>query len=139
MSLQGPILIIDDKAEEHLLMKAAMEHLEVRNPVISFLNGKEALDYLVLSSEVPFLIFCDMDMPVMDGMELRRRICADPVLKKKSIPFVFHTGSATSSAVDEAYEMTVQGVFRKPVDLYQMEHQIKVILTYWRLCIPVPL
>jgi CheY-like chemotaxis protein len=43
------------------------------------------------SDEQPFLILYDINMPCMNGLELRRALAGDARLKKKSIPFIFLT------------------------------------------------
>jgi CheY-like chemotaxis protein len=139
MSEEGPILIVDDNPEEHRLLKVVMEHLGVKNQLISFENGEQALHYLMNVEEAPFIILCDMDMPVMNGLELCQRIFENQFLRKKSIPFIFRTGSANVPAIARAYEMTVQGVFQKPHDYHTLEEQISTILQYWRSCIPSPI
>jgi len=138
MTQNGPILIIDDNPEERRLIQLAMEHLQVKNELVFFENGEPALKYLLHVEKVPFIIICDIDMPVMNGLELSQRIFENAFLKKKSIPFIFRTGSATDAAVSKAYDMTVQGVFIKSEDFHALEQQIQVILQYWRMCIPPP-
>ena len=132
------ILIVDDNLEEHRILEATIRHLGITNPLLFFENGEQALKHLLRVDEVPFLILCDMDMPVMNGLELCQRIFENAFLKKKSIPFVFRTGSANASTVEKAYEMTVQGVFEKPHDLDALEEQIRTIYAYWQLCLPPP-
>lgn len=130
----GEILIIDDDADDRDLMKEIIQELDVNNRVRFFENGKEALDYLVVMQEQPFIILCDVNMPLMNGIELRQRINENEVLHKKSIPFVFFTTAATEEAVSKAYEMSVQGYFQKPVDYKQMRRLLELTLEYWFQC-----
>lgn len=130
----GEILIIDDDADDRDLMKEIIQELDVNNRVRFFENGKEALDYLVVMQEQPFIILCDVNMPLMNGIELRQRINENEVLHKKSIPFVFFTTAATEDAVSKAYEMSVQGYFQKPVDYKQMRRLLELTLEYWFQC-----
>ncbi len=71
--------------DQYLLMQV-LGQLDVKNKIHFFSNGQQMLDYLALTQEQPFLIFCDMNMPLMNGLELRRHIYANPELKKKAIP-----------------------------------------------------
>src|SRR5215218_9534907 len=72
-----------------------------------FKNGKEAEAYLRTTTHHPFLILCDINMPVMTGLELRATIEADPVLKEKSIPFIFLSTTGNPTVVRNAYSLTV--------------------------------
>src|SRR4051812_14243651 len=89
MAKKGEILIIDDDRDDRELIEEVLQDLKVDNPLVAFPNGLEALDYLKASPGQPFLILCDINMPVMDGITLRKQVNDNEVLRKKSIPFVF--------------------------------------------------
>src|SRR5690606_8567890 len=95
---------------------------------------KKALEYLKTTSERPFIILCDVNMPIMNGLELKSQINMDDELKKKQIPFVFFSTSAMSSIVKDAFDMGVQGFFIKAQSLEEMENTLRVIFQYWEKC-----
>ena len=75
-------------------------------------------------------------MPVMNGLELKRKIDADQELRRKSIPFVFYSTSASKQAVNEAYtELTIQGFFIKGSDYNKTKNVVNNIIQYWKDCI----
>jgi CheY-like chemotaxis protein len=125
---------VDDDKDEWLLFKTALSDLKVNNKLMCFKNGVEAFQFLSTATETPFLILCDVNMPVMNGFELRRRLFDDPVLRKKSIPFIFHSSSASPEEVEKAYELTVQGFFIKTSGFEQISQQLKFIIDYWKNC-----
>lgn len=135
MSHQGPILLIDDDEDDHFLFQSVVEELGVPNKIIFFLNGKEALDYLLITTEQPFVILCDINMPLMNGIELHQSIIESDFLRRKAIPFVFLTTAANSKIINEAYHQAVQGFFQKStsIDLYKI--QISSIIAYWSNCL----
>ncbi|MES2565297.1 MAG: response regulator [Bacteroidota bacterium] len=138
MAKYGPIIIVDDNSEEQQTYHNVLKQLGIKNQLFFFDNGHEALDYLQTTKEDPFLIICDINMPKMDGMELRRLIAANPYLKKKGMPFVFRSHSATSGEIKEAYELSVQGFFPKTDDPARIEKQLAVIFDYWMECFDPP-
>jgi CheY-like chemotaxis protein len=138
MSKTGPIIIIDEDHNEQEIYQTVFTKSAIKNKLHFFENGREALDYLINTKEDPFLIICDINMPRMDGMDLRRQISANPYLKKKGTPFVFRTAFATESDVKEAFELSVQGFFSKTNDLIKVKNQIDVILDYWMECLEPP-
>jgi CheY-like chemotaxis protein len=75
-----------------------------------------------------------MNMPRMSGLELRRRINEDEILRRKSIPFVFFTTAASKQQVEEAYDLTVQGFFIKEPSFIETQRTFKLILEYWDKC-----
>jgi CheY-like chemotaxis protein len=129
--LKGPILIVDDDPDDQALIVASLQHLGNKQERIIFSDGSEALDYLRVTTDNPFIIFCDVRMPRMDGIELKQQIEKDAFLRKKSIPFIYITGSAVSADVIEAYKLSVQGFFVKPDLLEGWQSLIGMILKYW--------
>ena len=65
-----PILVVDDEKNIRLTMSQALEPLGI--PVQTAVNGEEAIQKL---HDNPFrLVFLDLKMPGMDGMEVLRRV-----------------------------------------------------------------
>lgn len=71
----------------------------------------------------------------MNGLELRKQINADEVLRKKSTPFIFLTTASNAQLVQDAYDNTVQGFFKKAPDYAGLEKQIGSIIEYWKACL----
>jgi CheY-like chemotaxis protein len=135
MSLNGPILCIDDDEDDQYLICQALNQLMLPNPVVLLTDGQQALDYLLATQERPFLILCDINMPLMNGLELRRQVNASEYLRKKSIPFVFLTTTASEYSVEEAYKESVQGFYQKATTYPALSRQLKLIVEYWQNCL----
>jgi CheY-like chemotaxis protein len=134
MEVKGPIIIVDDDDDDHYILKRVCEKIGVVSPVRFFNDAKKVLTYLKETNEKPFIILSDVNMPVVNGLDLKRSIDADPELRKKSIPFIFFSTSAMAGIVREAYEMCVQGFFIKGQNLEELEKTLRVILEYWMRC-----
>ena len=130
-----PIIIIEDDIDDQEIITQVLESIHVPNKAVFFNNGKEALHFLQKEDVHPFVILSDINMPVMNGFELRKRISEDETLRKKTIPFVFYTTAADQKAVSIAYDLTVQGFFVKPNDIGALTRVLKSILEYWKYCI----
>ncbi|GGH21175.1 response regulator [Dyadobacter endophyticus] len=135
MSLIGPIVIIDDDVDDRDMIGAMLDELAIINPCRYFENGQAALDYLLNTAESPLLILCDINMPVMNGLELRDQIDADPYLKKKSIPFIFLTTSDSPILVRRAYSGNIQGYFKKFHSFQEGRDRLRLIINYWKYCL----
>jgi len=135
MSLKGPIICIEDDLDDQFLLKTAVSELEIPNRILFFENGLEALLYLETTHEQPFLILCDINMPVMNGLELRERIDGNAYLKKKAIPFVFLSTADNPQIVNAAYNSTIQGFYKKLSSFTSFKGQIKIIVDYWQHCL----
>lgn len=135
MSVKGPIISIEDDVDDQYIIRQVIRELGVSNDLIFFNNGQEALAYLQTMTEQPFLILCDINMPLMDGIELRERICSDEQLERKSIPFIFLTTAADKKMVRDAYDATVQGFFQKADTYDGLRQQLRLIIEYWGACL----
>jgi len=131
----GPIILIEDDADDKDVFQDILKDLEITNVVMWFQNCDDAFSFLKSSSEQPFIIFCDVNLPGISGIECKRQIDENKELRKKSIPFVFCTTSADQKSVDDAYtKMTVQGFFKKKNTYDELKETIKLIIAYWSEC-----
>jgi CheY-like chemotaxis protein len=131
----GPIIVIDDDDDDRTIFESVLDELVVDNKRLWFTSCKDAFDYLLKTDEQPFVIFCDVNIPGVAGIEFKRQIDKDPSLRKKSIPFIFYSTSVDQATVNEAYtQMTVQGFFQKKDRYDEVKKDIKLILDYWHEC-----
>ena len=135
MSKKGPILLIEDDEDDQLLISQAIQSLQIVNPIQVFHNGQEALEFLEMTQQQPFLILCDINMPRLNGLELRAIINQSDYLKKRAIPFVFLTTTASPDAVREAYNESVQGFYQKASTQDGLRKQLGLIIEYWQTCL----
>lgn len=135
MSKSGPILLIEDDREDKEILEDVLRDLGVKNRIVWLETTHDAYNYLMSATEAMFIIFCDINLPGKNGLELKKSIDDDPELRKKSIPFIFYSTSAHQKDVNEAYsKMTIQGFFQKGNDYAEMKRVISLILDYWTLC-----
>ncbi|KAA6439075.1 response regulator [Dyadobacter flavalbus] len=135
MSRRGPIISIEDDTDDQLLIKTILKELEITNTLKFFSNGLDALLYLETTQEQPFLIICDINMPIMNGIELRRRIEQNEYLKRKSIPFLFLSTADNPVEIQIAYDMTIQGYFKKDNSFHDLKSKFRTIYDYWQCCL----
>jgi CheY-like chemotaxis protein len=135
MSKYGPILIVEDDEDDQHVYGNVISTLNKKNEVVFFSEGQQLLDYLSVTVQKPFLILCDVNLPEMTGLELRRKINENDFLRRKSIPFIFFSTSENRAAVKEAYDLTVQGYFVKDAQYDEIVRQLKLILDYWTSCL----
>ena len=130
----GPIIVIDDDTDDKDIFESALKELAVENKRLLFTSCNDAFDYLKRTDEQPFIIFCDVNIPGLTGIEFKRQIDESPSLRKKSIPFIFYSTAIDQPTVNKAYtQMTVQGFFRKKDRYEEVKKDIKLILDYWHV------
>ncbi|GAB4024832.1 response regulator [Spirosoma koreense] len=135
MTSKAPILVIEDDEDDQLFIQEAIKSLAILNPVVFFSNGVDAITYLISTPEAPLVILSDVNMPAMNGIELRQLIDLNEYLKLKCIPFIFLTTAADQGLVNTAYRMTIQGYFKKEKTFIGLKEQLRSIIDYWDKCL----
>jgi len=135
MNKAGPFIIIEDDLEDQEILQIIFDELKYDNEVIFFDDGEKALRYLSESTIEPFIIFSDINMPKLSGIELRRKVHENEDLRLKSIPYLFFTTSAEQAHVIEAYSKSIQGFFIKPFEFSELKDTIECIVKYWQKCV----
>lgn len=135
MNIGGPIIIIEDDLDDQHILAQVFAVLECKNEIIFFSEGEKALAYLTSTEVEPFIIFSDINMPKLSGMELRAKIHENEDLRLKSIPYLFFSTSAEQQHVVDAYSKSIQGFFIKPSSFEAIKETIKTIITYWECCV----
>lgn len=134
MPISGPIIFVEDDTDDQFIFEEVCQKLGISAERKFFETAESALSYLRKTTDKPFIIFCDINMPGHDGLELRRIINEEEHLRRKSIPFVFFSTAATPSQVRRAYDLTVQGFFIKAQRFEETVATVKMILDYWQKC-----
>ncbi|MBC7382554.1 MAG: response regulator [Bacteroidia bacterium] len=135
MDNNAPIVIIEDDQDDQEILSDIFKKLDYKNEIVFFADGNDALDYLNKTDIAPFLILSDINMPKINGFELREKIQTNELLSIKCIPYLFFTTAANKKSVVDAYAMSVQGFFVKPHSFDKLEDTIRKIMEYWKECI----
>ncbi len=118
-------LIIDDSSVMRKIVERSLRQAGVElNKVFEAGNGAEAL--VVLGKESVDLILCDINMPVMDGLEFVKQLGS--VDSAKGVPVVMITTEGSENHVVQALSAGARGYIRKPFTPDQVkEHVLPVI------------
>jgi two-component system, cell cycle response regulator DivK len=108
------ILAVEDQEDNmqilrDLLVNAGYEMIEAE-------NGEEAL--AAVATQRPDLILMDIQIPIIDGYEVTRRIKADPALR--SIPIIAVTSHAIGSGEEKARAAGCDDFVAKPYSPRQL-------------------
>ena len=106
-----PILIVDDNPQNLKLAKVILvsEGYEVKTAI----DAEDALR--LLESFTPRLILMDLQLPRMDGLELTRRLKADPA--RREIVIIALTAYAMKGDDEKAFAAGCDGYLSKPIDI----------------------
>ena len=109
-----PFLIVDDNAANLKLARVLLsgEGYEVRTAG----DAEQALE--LLESFCPRLILMDLQLPGMDGLELTRRLKADPT--RRDIAVIALTAYAMKGDEEKARAAGCDGYVTKPIDTEEL-------------------
>lgn len=134
MAKSGPIIFVEDDMDDQEFLRDTIERLKVPNELIFFTRAQDAFSFLLNSKVQPLIIFSDINLPMMNGLEFKKMIDENMELRQRSIPFVFLSTSVDKSSVDDAFKnLTVQGFFQKSAGLKELEKTIGTVIDYWHL------
>jgi CheY-like chemotaxis protein len=131
-----PILLVDDSLNDIELTQTALKQNHLANDIVITRDGGEALDFLYRrgaykgrESVNPVVVFLDLKMPKVDGLEVLRQIKNDPALK--TIPIVMLTSSREEADLVKSYELGVNAYIVKPVGFEQFSSAIRELGMFW--------
>jgi len=134
MNKSGPVIIIEDDLDDQYILAKVFKELNYENKVIFFEDSVQALEFLTDTDIEPFLVISDINMPKLNGLELREKIVNNEDLRLKSIPYLFFTTSAEQKDVIDAYSRSIQGFFVKANNYGKLKNTIEKIVAYWQEC-----
>ena len=136
MNPPGKILLVEDDAGDVELILAALAKSNLANEVVVARDGAEALDYLHRRGEFqsrppanPAVIFLDLKMPGVDGLEVLRQIKSKEELN--TIPVVILTSSRDETGLAQCYQLGANSCVVKPVDFQQFAEAIGQLGMFW--------
>ncbi|HEY0552414.1 MAG TPA: response regulator [Verrucomicrobiae bacterium] len=137
MTRQFVLLLIEDSQEDLVLFRRAIAKLG-RDVALQWVrNGSDAQQYLRGEEKfanraefpMPSVIFSDLQLPGMGGLEFLEWLRQVPLLR--ALPCVIYSGSANPSDVRDAYEARVTSFIVKPLDFGEWVTRLEVVLKFW--------
>ncbi len=131
------VLIVEDEEAHATLTERAIRKAGHANSIEIVRDGEEALDYLFHRGKYheasqfpsPGLIFMDIKLPGIDGIEVLKQIKNHPDLKK--IPVIMLTTSKREEDIANAYSNYANSYLTKPVGFKAFESKIMQVNDYW--------
>jgi two-component system response regulator len=133
------ILLVDDDPNDVELTLRAFRNNPLGNRIVVARDGLEALDYLRGTGayagrdpdRLPQVVLLDLNLPVIDGLEVLRRIRAEERFRR--LPVVILTSSNEDSDKLAGYGLGANSYVRKPVDFRQFSDAVTRLGLYWLL------
>lgn len=133
------ILLVEDNPDDVALTLRAFKKTNIWNEIVVAQDGVQALDYLFGAGEyagrnvehLPAVVLLDLKLPKVDGLEVLRRLRADP--RTRLLPVVILTSSKEEQDLAAGYELGANSFIRKPVDFDRFLEAARQLGMYWLL------
>ncbi|QJX00505.1 response regulator [Frigoriglobus tundricola] len=138
------ILLAEDDPADIALVQHAFRRHHLANTIHVARDGVEALEFVFRTGRYatrpvgapPYVILLDLKLPLLDGIEVLRRIKSDP--GTRSVPVVVLTSSREDRDLAECYALGVNSYIVKPVDFAQFDDTVRQLGFYWLLVNQLP-
>jgi two-component system, response regulator len=138
------ILLVEDNNDAVELTRRAFDKSGVPNRIVAVSDGQSALDYLFAAADqsgreptvMPSVVLLDLNLPRIDGLEVLRRLRADP--RTKLLPVVILTTSNERQDVIGSYDLGANSYVRKPIDFAQFVEAARQLGLYWLVLNELP-
>lgn len=133
------VLLVEDNPHDLELALRALKKNHLVNHIQVARDGVEALEFLFGTGQFegrdvndhPRVVFLDLKLPRVDGLEVLRRLRADE--RTRMIPVVVLTSSAEEKDRIESYHLGVNSYVVKPVDFENFASAVQQLGFYWLL------
>lgn len=134
------MLLVEDSVADAKLVRLALEESGSTTEVLRAEDGADAvlkLDAIAAGHIVrPDLVVLDINLPRVNGIDVLRRIKADPDLR--TLPVVVFSTSRSDVDVAAAYACGASSYVVKPVDLHRFMDVVRSIESYWTATVRLP-
>jgi two-component system, response regulator len=131
------ILLVEDNPNDAELTMRALKRANVDAHLIIARDGAEALEVLISDRPKPKVIFLDLKLPKVDGIEVLRQVRMDD--RTRAIPVVVLTSSQEERDITECYKLGANSYVVKPVEFDKFYRAVGDLATYWLMLNKCPL
>jgi two-component system, response regulator len=126
------ILLVEDDADDAELTIHTLRKHKLVNTLLHIDEGEKALEYLYAAdNNLPKLILLDLRMPKVDGIQILRKLKADPA--KQHIPVVVLLSSKEGKNYVESFQLKADAYAVKPLDFKKFVAAMSEVGLVWKL------
>ncbi len=116
MNKNSEILVIDDDRDDLFIYKSIFSDIDLAPNTKYFESPFEIFKYLEQTDTDPFLIISDINMPQINGFQLRQKMLSSTLIKGRTSPFVYISNTGNELDIFKAHELFAIGLHKKRND-----------------------
>jgi CheY-like chemotaxis protein len=123
------LLVEDNEAHARVIRRSLLTAGDGELDVARVSDGEAALDRLHGGGALPDLILLDMNLPVMQGLDVLRRIRSNAATR--AIPVIVVSSREDDSYVNRCYEQGANAYVVKPADYQLLRRHMASLRQFW--------
>ncbi|HEX6430364.1 MAG TPA: response regulator [Niastella sp.] len=127
----GSVWIIDSDDDDKEMVQQVWKELHLTNELKFLDSAEETMSVLANIETAPFIIICELNLPKINGFDLREKMLATHSKKFQSVPFIFWATQASEEQITRAFNLSVHGFFIKESRFEELKMTFSNILNYW--------
>jgi two-component system, response regulator len=140
----GKLMLVEDNPDDEALMVRAIKRSNICEEVVIARDGAEAVKLLHETADgkpptkesLPKVVFLDLKLPRLDGLEVLARIRSHP--STRLLPVVILTTSRQQEDLHQSYALGASSFVRKPMSYSELINVASYLATYWLTINQVP-
>lgn len=126
------ILLVEDDPGHARLIEKNLRRANITNQIMQASDGQQAIDYLFKEGryagsphDPPLLVLLDLNLPVLNGYQVLKRMKEDPSTRR--IPVIMLTTTDDAREITKCYDLGCNVYITKPVDYQHFSDAIRKI------------
>jgi CheY-like chemotaxis protein len=121
------ILLADDDEDDRTFFSEAIAELKMTNQLTLFNDGKDLMEYMHNpESQLPHILFLDLNMPYKNGLDCLKEIRADQRFKNVSV--AIYSTSSSEKDIENTFVEGANIYIKKPNDFSELKKVIKEVV-----------
>jgi CheY-like chemotaxis protein len=126
MGIPKSVVLVDDDRDDHEIFRSACALVDHCVNVLGFDNGDQAIQNLSVMPSLPDVIFLDLNMPRLNGVDVLKKLKESAQLKE--VPVVIYSTSFDSRVREKCSSLGAVEIMEKPSSFDTLCMRLQTVL-----------
>lgn len=123
------IVLVEDDPDDVYFFRQVIKKSDIELRLTNLSDGFELIEFLNRKQDEQFLIFLDLNMPRMSGLEVLAKLKELGLINKHIV--IAYTTSNYNKDIEDAYDLGTKSYIVKPSNQAELSSLIQSALEYW--------